>query len=75
MYFDRAQLESNDFISDAASFQATYLGIQNDNEKLAKFSSYLEQARRDELAKPVKETKVAAAEEDIADFDAATLYV
>lgn len=73
--FNRQQLEDDSFVSDAASFQATYLGIQNDNEKKAKFARLVESERRSKLAQPVKETKVAAAEDDIGGFDATALFV
>lgn len=74
-YFSRAQLEDDSFIADAASFQAGYLGVNDDPEKRARFASYIERARQEKLAEPVKEAKVAAVDEDVTDFDATALFV
>lgn len=74
-YFSREQLEDDSFIADASQFQSGYLGIADDQEKRAKFASYVERARQERLAEPVKEAKVAAVDDDVTDFDATALFV
>lgn len=68
----REQLEDDDFLKEAASYQYKYL--QMTEAQQTKFDSYLASAR-EERAKRLPEQKVASTEENIDDFDASQLFL
>jgi hypothetical protein len=71
--FTKAQLEDDDFMQVAASYHRTYL--QMDDAQAKKFELYLARARKDRVAEIPAETKTASTEEDLADFDASSLFL
>jgi hypothetical protein len=73
-HFERHELENDEFVEDAVQFQASYLGLTSGEDR-AKLAKFVEQARQDELAKPQAEKKEAAAEENLDDFDATSLFI
>jgi hypothetical protein len=70
----KEQLEDNDSLTLATSFQRDYLQMGDD--EATKFTSYLERARDDKL-KELKdsEPKVASTEENLDDFDASAIFM
>lgn len=71
---DRELLENDDALRDAISFQESYLGIENNSEMKDKFAAYVEEARKEKLAKPVV-SKEASADDDLDSFDTSSLFV
>jgi len=70
--FTIAQLEDDEFITLAASFQNEYL--QNDEANATKFAGYLKQARVDQL-KELKGRTVESKVENLDDIDTSALYL
>lgn len=71
--FTKAQLEDDDFMQVAASYQAGYLQMDDDQSK--KFATYLARARQDRIADIPAETKVASTDDNLDDFDTSALYL
>ena len=69
------QLSNEVSLKQSISFQQEYLGSEDDVEKQAKFTTFVNEAARDKLGRPVVKQASTDPEEDIDNFNASALFL